>query len=401
MIEEMRAKGSPLMVLELGDFMEEDPNKAPIINPFILDTMEEDGMQAMTPGVRELRHWSEFESLMAGRSIQLISSNIKLKTEQGPVQIGDRTAVIEVGGVRVGLIGVMAKAQFDKIKPSPEKEFEFQDPLEAIEELTPALSAESDLIVVMASIEDKPATELAKNLTSVDVLLGGHFSIASLRPLLKGNVIVSRCGLRGQYFAVTRLIVSPENEIIEWFGENYPLDVDHFAADSSMVERVESMATAARKARLDAIRSRTSQTRRGAPAPAGQNQSSSSGGPTSQAVSSSQSSSLDRFLGAENCQNCHGDIFDSWQKTDHAAVFARWDQTDLASLYRYVTDPNSHRNGATNLTGVQCEACHGPGSNHGRGPFATAVTEKTCERCHQTGPSDGWSYQEALASVRH
>ena len=35
MLDKMTENGSPLVVLELGDFLEADPDKGKIVNPFI------------------------------------------------------------------------------------------------------------------------------------------------------------------------------------------------------------------------------------------------------------------------------------------------------------------------------------------------------------------------------
>ncbi len=399
MIADIRAKGSPMMILELGDFMEKDLHKGPIVNPFILDTMVEEGMQAMIPGIRELDLWNQFEALMANRPIQLISSNLQIKTATGTKPLGQRTTVIELNGIRVGLLGIMAQEQFDQVKPPEGVEFIHQDVEEVIAELTPQLTEEADLIVVMACMKDKPASELATKLTSIDVLLGGHFSIASLRPLQRGEVIVNRCGLRGQYFAATRFIVSPDNNILEWFGENTPLDFDHFTADSSMVKRVDEIKVSARKKRLEAIRNRARQTNAKQP-----------GGTSATSVSNSGSSSettsemMATFLGAESCRACHSGPYTSWQQTRHATVYASRDETRGGDLFRHVTG-FGYKNGFASypgkLTNVQCEACHGPGSEHGRGEFATAVTPGTCASCHQSNTPADWDYQTALALVRH
>jgi Cytochrome c554 and c-prime len=412
MIQELQEKKSPLVVIELGDFMDNDPDRGPVINPFIVENMVADGMQAMIPGIRELSAWHDFKALLADTQITLISSNLQIQTPEGFEPVGKRTHILEVEGVKIGFIGIMAQEQYDEVKAPEGVVFAIADPKNTIEELTTQLRPDVDLVVVLACMKDKPATELARKLTDVDVLLGGHFSIASERPLFKGDVIVSRCGLRGQYFAKTRLIVSPEGDILEWFGHNQPLDVEKFEPDTTLAAKVEEVAKTARVARLDAIRSR----RTSAPRSDRSASRPSATGQPAVKLAASQSpqsaayghTSFDlfqdsKYLGAMNCLKCHPAQFRQWEMTSHAKAFALSARTDLSRIVTGFDHPSGYRENRSNLdlTGVQCEVCHGPGSEHVRGDRVTAINSVTCQSCHDNDRSPDWDYAAALDQVKH
>jgi len=71
------------------------------------------------------------------------------------------------------------------------------------------------------------------------------------------------------------------------------------------------------------------------------------------------------YIGAKKCGMCHkkDGILESWQKTAHATA---WDKlTDEQK--KDETIQKYYATGAVKeelLTGVQCEACHGPGSDY-------------------------------------
>lgn len=69
------------------------------------------------------------------------------------------------------------------------------------------------------------------------------------------------------------------------------------------------------------------------------------------------------YIGAEKCKMCHKVQYDSWLSTRHAKAT----ETAKASS-KWKFEPSCLSCHATNkdevLAGVQCEACHGPGSDY-------------------------------------
>jgi hypothetical protein len=98
------------------------------------------------------------------------------------------------------------------------------------------------------------------------------------------------------------------------------------------------------------------------------------------------------YVGADKCKMCHKVQYTSWEQTTHAKA------TDAAKAS---TDPafsadclKCHgTNASEDMPGVQCEACHGPGSDYKKMSVMKDVeqakanglvipTQETCNRCH-------------------
>lgn len=78
------------------------------------------------------------------------------------------------------------------------------------------------------------------------------------------------------------------------------------------------------------------------------------------------------YTGAKGCASCHFEQFMSWKKTKHAKAFdaltAKY-QGDATCLECHTTgygQPTGFKDAATtsDLAGITCETCHGPGSEH-------------------------------------
>jgi len=122
-----------------------------------------------------------------------------------------------------------------------------------------------------------------------------------------------------------------------------------------------------------------------------------------------------RYVGAAACRACHAEQYRHWQSTPHAAI-----QPDSAAengkLYRFVTGINAEGgHPEPGRTGVQCEACHGPGERHVQQPEAkghgfivglgaecpSCVVEQICRTCHGVQDDPEFDFDRAIDRVRH
>ncbi len=127
------------------------------------------------------------------------------------------------------------------------------------------------------------------------------------------------------------------------------------------------------------------------------------------------------YVGALRCKVCHVEIYNSWQETQHAEALltlAPDKVEDPACLRCHTTGYRDSTYGAraepTYLGGVQCEACHGPGSLYSKSSVMrdpkksyllglVRIDSTTCIRCHnQESPTfKGFAYQAGLSSGTH
>ena len=110
------------------------------------------------------------------------------------------------------------------------------------------------------------------------------------------------------------------------------------------------------------------------------------------------------YVGVTKCKICHKDVYTAWSKTGHATAYDKLSDEEK----KKPECVQCHITGTTAkgelLEGVQCEACHGPGSDYKspkimnkkkweadpEGQLAMAKeaglvipTEETCVRCHK------------------
>jgi hypothetical protein len=120
------------------------------------------------------------------------------------------------------------------------------------------------------------------------------------------------------------------------------------------------------------------------------------------------------FVGSEECETCHSEAAEFWQKTRHAQA---WDtlvednkQFNLECIGCHITgfdEPGGATLGDNaKLRDVQCEVCHGPGSLHmdasdaeKKRTITLAPTQKRCTACHNEKHSDTFQFEAYLRDV--
>jgi hypothetical protein len=111
-----------------------------------------------------------------------------------------------------------------------------------------------------------------------------------------------------------------------------------------------------------------------------------------------------KYLGAQGCTECHGNIHGTYLKTAHAGAFADADfaaaggQNNPSCLachtvgYKLPTGFVS-KTATPQLANVQCENCHGPAANHAANPNDPTVVPRVdiaaqvCGGCHNASQS--------------
>lgn len=110
------------------------------------------------------------------------------------------------------------------------------------------------------------------------------------------------------------------------------------------------------------------------------------------------------YVGADKCKMCHKVQYTSWEETTHAKALEQAKASADPAFEARCLDCHA-TNSDEALPGVQCEACHGPGSDYKKMSIMkdreqavanglVVPTQETCDGCHV---DDGHSVAVSLA----
>jgi len=183
------------------------------------------GYDAVALGEIELRNWSLVERLIQEFPLPIVSTNIERLVDGRWVPVGEKYRILDVDGVKVGVVSAVAE---DLASPLMLRDYEDRlRILPMMEELTrtlEVLSPQVDVVVLLAHMDGRTLEQQASLIQNVEVVLGGHATQDDHMPIQVSEVIVNRSGTRGQTLATTRLIISPEGQIVDFGGRNVTLE---------------------------------------------------------------------------------------------------------------------------------------------------------------------------------
>ncbi|MBU1948211.1 MAG: hypothetical protein KJ927_05835 [Candidatus Eisenbacteria bacterium] len=383
LIDALKAEGKTPIQLDLGDFVSSEDVVGEAKNEFIFGIMEEMGTVAATFGERELTEWAQTERFMSRNTIPFVSANLKFIKEGVATPLAEPFIVRTIDDVPIAFVGVIGSSEFTSASLPDDMEIIFEDHLDALPGIIAEAREKAELVVLLSHMDGRSTEKLVQSMPGIDLALVGHRARSDRHPRQVGDVIINESGIRGQWAGVSRLIISTDGRILDWGGDNVPLDTA-VNLNADIDKRVENLNTELKLIRQESAKLSS--------------------------ANRDQADNRTRYLGGENCQRCHVKQYDHWKETPHAHAFASLmdegkaeDKKCLACHVTGIDHPSGFSASKTDpdFRNVQCESCHGFGTDHVRGPEAPKVTEALCVKCHDSKNSPNFNYTEYLKAVLH
>ena len=221
------------------------------------EMMNKMGYDAMTVGNHEFDDGPEvLRGFMDAVDFPVLMSNADITREPLLADKLPKSTVIEVGGERIGLIGLTPQNTDELASPGPN--ITFTDPAQAVQGEVDKLTAEGiNKIVVLSHSGYRVDQEVAANTTGVDVIVGGHDNTylsnvsdraAGPYPTMVGDTAIVQAYAYGKFLGMLNVVFDDEGVIASANGE--PMIMDRFIQeDAATVARIAEAA-----APLDEIR---------------------------------------------------------------------------------------------------------------------------------------------------
>jgi len=305
--------------------------------------------------------------------------------------------VVEKDGVRVGFLAVIApntvvhaSAPEAESAPVEAVTWKITDPVAAAAALVPELRERCDLVVLLAHMDAADIGELAAKVPGIDFIVGGHDvrTIATGEPGHLGDALFVKATARGQNIGVAVVDLKEDGGIAGVTNRVHFLD-NTYEDDAQVAQMLDEFDKENRKQQKELY---------------AREQLRASGG---------EDASTPTYLGVGTCQSCHIDEFNVYRKTAHAHAFAtlsrQFVQRDTNCVGCHVTGylqaggfPGVRARGSRiDLIDVQCEACHGPGSQHNRDGSYLALAAQSCVKCHTENEDPDFDFDRDWQKIEH
>jgi len=381
-LDSLRASGRDVLALDAGGFfpVTDDERDA---GPFVLDAMSRMGTRAAGVGPGELRFgYTYVREAARAAGLPLLCANLERTADTGGGPAFERWRLLRAGATAVGVFGLMPEgtdlgpARDSLVASSPEAAART-----AVDSLR---AAGAEVIVLLSQLGRAPGESLATHVPGIDVVVGGGGVPALADGFGVGGAIAIYGGMQGWQVGLAEVPAVPRGRARRILAHTVVLG-PWVKGDPPMAARVkafEDSLNAALRAREAAYGPRS---RQGLPAA--------------------------HYVGMANCTKCHAGEYTQWLTTSHSRAWStlvtQRKEATPACVPCHVTGlgrPGGFRTAddAARFGNVQCEACHGMGTNHRAWEERPEpVSEATCRGCHTGTTSPTFRFALYRAHVLH
>jgi len=354
-----------------------------------LKVMQDVGYAATTVGAHDLYMGRDYFKTMFGEGgLPVVSANVY--DESTGELLVEPYVIVKRAGVRFAITGVLdpgidLRTHRTVDGPGVTR----SDPFVALSELIPVLREKADHVVLLSNMGLPRSKDLAAEVQGIDFVVVGNHSAYSADPFEVAGTVFIQPGYKGQYFSDYRLSYGDDGLYTGYTGQSFALGdkIPSDAAVALMLKEhklaVEGMSKdrAADQAREREDRKRTAE------------------------------GYAEACLGVnDSCKRCHQPQYDQWLTTAHATAFETLEEahqsTNPACLRCHTAcqlelPPDGSAPVEVALRSVQCESCHGMGTDHARDGSYGAISKERCLDCHDGENSPEFDYQSYVSTVAH
>jgi len=148
--------------------------------------------------------------------------------------------IYDVNGLRVGVVGITYHRMVGMAPPEKLDGFVSIDPAPVVNEIVKEIDPQTDLIIVLSHLGIESDRELAKNVTGVDMIVGGHSHTRLETPERVNGVLIVQTGSNCRNLGRVNLTVAGDS-VMEYSGELIPMLTKDVTPDSELSALVDSI----------------------------------------------------------------------------------------------------------------------------------------------------------------
>jgi len=359
-LDSSRALRRTTLYLDAGGYFPEQDGRTDLAE-FMLRSLVQLGAGAIGVGPRDLRQGVAYlRDLVRRTGAPVTCANLADKRTRLPIFPSGR--VLDVGGVKVGVFALYG----DRFELGPAADsLVVLDPEDAAHAQVTALRNKgAQVVVLLAQLGRVGGEDLVTAVPGIDAVVLGHDVPVYEQGRRIGGTMASYAGEQGQHLGLIRVALAPDGRAA---------DATCGVASLGPEVREQPVMFKAVKAFEDAFNERMRLEERSARLDA-------------------DDDPVDHFVGEQVCARCHAAESQQWRTTAHSLAWetlqrVKKDATPecipchvvgFRQAGGFQTDARTPQ-----LVNVQCENCHGMGTEHGDGWLKRhKVDVGTCLTCH-------------------
>lgn len=358
---------------------------------FLLEHTADLGYEVFGVGPNDLNYGLDYLR-SAEKDHGFVFTNANLAIDDGdPDALFPPYVVREFAGLKIGYVSVLSPRYPIITMTAKADNYTAQSPRDALDRVLPELREKADLIILLAQMPSSEIRQMLMDMgpgTGIDICVEGRDPRQYRRVnKVNGDVILVAANNEGKYVGQLDMIVTKDGDVQD-------AQVTIHALDNGSPEIKEI------REKVDAFEASNKEQ---------------VGQTTSFDHDRVHGASSERFLGVHTCARCHTEAAMKFSESAHAQAFqslkAKGQDKNGECVSCHVVGfdwkngydqvPDAQVAGRESLTNVQCEACHGYGTEHARDGAWAAAAKESCVTCHDQANSPGFDYETYWAKIAH
>ncbi len=290
--------------------------------------------------------------------------------------------IVEKNGIKFGLVSVLAPKHKIITMTDMDPGLETRDPVTVLRELVPRLREKVDTVVLLGHLGETLTDTVIREVKGIDINVMGHTFRTQKTERIFEDTVYLAAPHEGRYIGRADMFIDDSD------GKVMAVDVELTSLDES-VEDEPGMAK-----RVDEYKQSFLEYKEARRA----------------AFPRNMGSEKESYLGSRSCKGCHEDTWAAYTESAHSKAFStlrhKGQSEDPECVVCHTTGYQWKNGYAAErpfnmMANVQCEACHGYGTEHARDGKWGARAKDACVVCHDEKNSPDFDYATYWEKIKH
>jgi 2',3'-cyclic-nucleotide 2'-phosphodiesterase (5'-nucleotidase family) len=380
-LDKIYEENVPFLMVDAGDLFGRRTQDEKHQTEFLCRMTGDLGYDGIGLGERDLNYGLSFLREMIEK-YDLPFTNANVKEAATGELILPEYLVVERNGIRYGLVSVLDPGMKIITMTGNEADFVVEDPVATLRALIPRLREKVDSVVLIGHLGENNTEPLIREVKGIDMSVTGHTYRNLQTERVLDDTAMFAATHEGRYIGRANLFIE------EGTGRVMAIDVGITSLDDAVPDDPEM------KAKVEEYKQSLVAFKEAKRA----------------AYPRTYGSEQETFLGERSCMACHEDAWKAYVASPHRAAFAtirNKGQSNEPECLSCHTTGYMYKNGYSEeapynrLINVQCEACHGYGTQHARDGKWAAQAKDSCVACHDAANSPNFDYATYWEQIKH
>ncbi|MFT5232433.1 MAG: 2',3'-cyclic-nucleotide 2'-phosphodiesterase (5'-nucleotidase family) [Candidatus Krumholzibacteriia bacterium] len=370
----------PFLMVDAGDLFGRRSKDEKHQTEFLCEMTGDLGYDGIGFGERDLNYGLPFLLEMIEKyGLPFTNANVR-ETATGKLILPEYL-IVERNGIKYGLVSVLDPALKIITMTANEADFTVADPVATLRELLPRMRKEADCIVLLGHMGENNTEPVLKEVKGIDISVTGHTYRSLQTERIIDDTAIFSATHEGRYIGRGNLFIE------EGTGRVMAIDVAVTSLDAA-IDSDPDMQGKLDQYKTDLVSFKEAKRL---------------------AYPRNMGSDKEQFLGDRSCMACHDNAWQSYVNSSHRTAFSTLrakGQSEEPECLSCHTTGYMYKNGynaesKASLQNVQCEACHGYGTEHARDGKWVAQAKDSCVVCHDQENSPEFDYATYWEKIKH